>query len=339
MKNCLYEKFKSIHIKSYIKGFCMDKTEQAIFDEELREREIKRLTSPLTYKKGRFSTKAYDIEGNEVQRNVHQNSEFIMEPKPGILTDDEILKYAYKSKVAVHVRLKKGIGTIEDKKILYGKDIFDYWSLSLIFGGMFIAFLGMFVHHLFFLLFPVMIIGLAYYTVYVLYLKDYTSIEYKNKTQVSQEENKQKRIEKEEEIELTPITNSQTLKRYESQVNDLKQLYEVKEKVAIDMIEKRFSPTEMTYEKFMSTLRSCSNLFYEQVESTLNIINFSSDNSPKVEYEIKNRIDVLKLIIEKVDELTNELVLNMSSLDSDSDEIRYLVEDMEKLIKSVKDYK
>ena len=173
----------------------------------------------------------------------------------------------------------------------------------------------------------------------MLYLKDYTSIEYKNKTQVSQEENKPKLIEKEEEIELTPITNSQTLKRYESQVNNLKQLYEVKEKVAIDMIEKRFSPTEMTYEKFMSTLRSCSNLFYEQVESTLNIINFSSDNSPKVEYEIKNRIDILKLIIEKVDELTNELVLNMGSLDSDSDEIRYLVEDMEKLIKSVKDYK
>ena len=85
------------------------------------------------------------------------------------------------------------------------------------------------------------------------------------------------------------------------------------------MIEKRFSPTEMTYEKFMSTLRSCSNLFYEQVESTLNIINFSSDNSPKVEYEIKNRIDILKLIIEKVDELTNELVLNMGSLDSDSE--------------------
>ena len=71
----------------------MDKTEQAIFDEELREREIKRLTSPLTYKKGRFSTKAYDIEGNEVQRNVHQNSEFIMEPKQGILTDAEILLF------------------------------------------------------------------------------------------------------------------------------------------------------------------------------------------------------------------------------------------------------
>ena len=75
------------------------------------------------------------------------------------------------------------------------------------------------------------------------------------------------------------------------------------------------------------------------MQQSINIINFSTDNSPKVEYEIKNRIDVLKLIIEKVDELTNELVLNMSSLDSDSDEIRYLVEDMEKLIKSVKDYK
>lgn len=99
----------------------MDKTEQAIFDEELREREIKRLTSPLTYKKGRFSTKAYDIEGNEVQRNVHQNSEFIMEPKPGILTDDEILKYAYKSKVAVHVRLKNVLGLLKIKKFFMVK--------------------------------------------------------------------------------------------------------------------------------------------------------------------------------------------------------------------------
>ena len=100
-----------------------------------------------------------------------------------------------------------------------------------------------------------------------------------------------------------------------------------------------FTPTELTYGRFMSTLNSCSDLFYEQAESTLNIINLATNNTPKVEYEIKNRIDILKLIIEKVDELTNELVLNMSSLDTDSDEIKYLVEDMENLIKSVKDYK
>ena len=317
----------------------MDKTEQTIFDEELREKEIKRLTSPLTYKKGRFSTKAYDIEGNEVQRNVHQNSEFILEPKQGILTDDEILKYAYKSDVAAKVRLKKGIGTFEDKKLLYGHSIFDVLLFGLMVVFSIFMFGLMFSSLILQLLSVLLFLIVLSYPIYILFLKDYTSEESGIKLPNKTEELKPKAIEKEEEMELTPKANSTTLKRYENQVNDLKQLYEAKEKVAIDMIEKRFSPTEMTFDKFMSTLKSCSDLFYEQVESTLNIINFSTDNSPKVEYEIKNRIDVLKLIIEKVDELTNELVLNMSSLDSDSDEIRYLVEDMEKLIKSVKDYK
>ena len=315
----------------------MDKTEQTIFDEELREKEIKRLTSPLIYKKGKVFTRPFDIEGNEITKI--RDGEYILEPKQGILTDSDILKYAYKSNAAAEVRLKKGIGNFDDKKLLFGEDIFFYWFFTLMFGGMFLGMLGAFWHPIFFVILTGIIIFLIYYTVYVFYLKDYTSGEYKTKIPNKTEETKPKVIKKEEKIEFTPITNTQTLKRYEKQVNDLKQLYEVKEKLAKDMIEKRFSPTELTYDKFMSTLNSCSNLFYEQEESTLNIINFATDNTPKVEYEIKNRIDILKLIIEKVDELTNELVLNMSSLDSDSDEIKYLVEDMEKLIKSVKNYK
>ena len=317
----------------------MDKTEQSIFDEDLREREIKRLTTPVTIKKLRIGEKAYDIEGNEIPVTKKINGAYVLEPKQGILTDDEILKYAYKSNVAAEIRLKKGIGTFEDKKLLYGNYIFEV----LLFGFMFVFFIFMF--GLMFSNLIIQILGIMLflivlsYPIYILFLKDYTSQEFEIKLPIRNEEIKPKSIEKEEEIELTPITNTQTLKRYENQVNDLKQLYEVKEKVAIDMIEKRFSPTEMTYDKFMSTLRSCSDLFNEQAESVLDIINFATDNSPKVEYEIKNRIDILKLIIEKVDELTNELVLNMSSLDNDSDEIRYLVEDMEKLIKSVKDYK
>ncbi|MDO5815830.1 MAG: hypothetical protein Q4Q18_09335, partial [Methanobrevibacter sp.] len=189
-----------------------------------------------------------------------------------------------------------------------------------------------------YIIFAIIAIPLGYYTIYVFFLKDYTSLENKTKIPNQNEEAKPK-TDDEKELEVTPMINNQTLNRYEKQVDDLKQLYEVKEKLAMDMIGKRFSPTELTYDKFTSTLKSCSDLFYNQAESTLEIIDFATDNTPKVEYEVKNRIDILKLIIEKVDELTNELVLNMSSLDSDSDEIRYLVEDMEKLIKSVKDYK
>lgn len=317
----------------------MDKSQQSIFDEGLREKEIKRLTSPLIYKKGKILTKVYDIEGNEIQKNTYRNNEYIIEPKQGILTDDEILKYAWKSNVAAKIRLKKGIGTFEDKKVLYQHSIF-----LVVFNGLLIDFylvlFGLMLSNLLLQLFSIVLFLIVIgYPIYILFLKDYTSEEFKIKLPIKIKENKPKIINKKEEIESTQITNSQTLKRYENQVNDLKQLYSAKEKIAMDMIEKRFSPTELTYDRFLSTLNSCTDLFYEQAESTLNIINFATDNTPKVEYEIKNRVDILKLLIEKVDELTNELVLNMSSLDSDSDEIRDLVEDMEKLIEYVKDYK
>ena len=316
----------------------MDKPKQNQFDETLREREIRRLTSPLIYK-GKILTKVYDIEGNEIKRNTNRNNEFIMEPKQGILTDDEILKYAYNSDAAAKIRLKKGIGTFEDKKNLHRLSLFYvlwigllsfFLSLPLSFGT------SNFALEIVSLIILLVTIG---YPIYILFLKDYTSNENKIKTIIKNNKNKPEYGYMKDEIELTPMTNRQTLKRYEKQVNDLKQLYEVKEKIARDMIEKKFSPTELTYDRFISAINSCDNLFRDQAESTLNIINFATDNAPKVEYEIKNRIDILKLIIEKVDELTNELVLNMSSVDSNTEEIRYLVEDMEKLINSVKDYK
>ena len=321
------------------KGDNMDEIGQTQFDEELRQREIKRLTSPLVYKKERLSTKVYDIEGNEIPVTQKIDNEYVLEPKQGILSDDEILKYAYKSKVAAEVRLKRGINDINDKKLLYGDEILMYWLLTILVAGPLLIGWGLIFHYICLIIFIIILAILIYYTAYVLFLKDYTSQTYKTKPQIENEKIRTKAVDKKEEVELTPIINSQTLKRYEKQVNDLRQLYEVKEKIAIDMIGKRFSPTELTYDRFMSTLKSCTNLFYEEADSTLNIINFATDNTPKVEYEIKNRLDILKLIIEKADELTNELVLNMSSLDSDSDEIRYLVEDMEKLIESVKDYK
>ena len=313
----------------------MDKTEQTIFDEELREKEIKRLTSPFTYDE---RGDAYDIEGNLIYYyETDKGREYILEPKEGILTDEEIVKYAWNSEAAVKARLRIGMNRFEDKEKLYGDVIYSCWTLFIAPVSVILLGLGFFENYKFYIIFAILFIALSSYTIYAFYLKDYTSDEYKNKHPINEEIKSYS--EKKEEIEDSSTINNQTLKRYEKQVNDLKQLYEVKEKLAVDMIGKRFSPSEITYDKFISSLKSCSNLFYEQSESTLNIINLATDNTPKVEYEIKNRIDILKLIIEKVDELTNELVLNMSSLDSNSDEIRYLVEDMEKLIKSVKDYK
>ena len=88
----------------------------------------------------RIGEKAYDIEGNEIPVTKKINGTYVLEPKQGILTDDEILKYAYKSNVAAEIRLKKGIGTFEDKKLLYGNSIFEV----LLFGFMFVFFIFMF---------------------------------------------------------------------------------------------------------------------------------------------------------------------------------------------------
>lgn len=102
----------------------MDKTEQAIFDEKLREKEINRLTSPLKYNyQGPFLRNVTDIEGNVIKpirkTGNYFDKSYIMEPKKGILTDDEILKYAGDSKTAAEIRLKKGMNNFSDKKLLF----------------------------------------------------------------------------------------------------------------------------------------------------------------------------------------------------------------------------
>ena len=88
-------------------------------DDKLREREIKRLTSPLHYPKGFYGGSATDVEGNPVQPTVNlwSGNKYILEPKIGILTDDEILKYAEKSEVASKIRLKRG--PIKQTNILF----------------------------------------------------------------------------------------------------------------------------------------------------------------------------------------------------------------------------
>ena len=72
--------------------------------ENSKAQEIKRLTTPLTFK----NSHAYDNDGNMVNCVETINDvRYILEPKEGILSDDEILKYAPKSKAASKVRLER----------------------------------------------------------------------------------------------------------------------------------------------------------------------------------------------------------------------------------------
>ena len=131
-------------------------------------------------------------------------------------------------------------------------------------------------------------------------------------------------------------TGSSALKAYGQKINELKNEYDYKEKNVKGLIEKRFSPPQITYDKFMNSVKKCNELFNSQYESASNIIKLAAQDTPKIDMELESKISSLESIIKYIDDLTNELLLNMNS-DSNND-IKNLYEDMEDLIDSVKDY-
>ncbi|MCL2156398.1 MAG: protease Lon-related BREX system protein BrxL [Methanobrevibacter sp.] len=160
-----------------------------------------------------------------------------------------------------------------------------------------------------------------------------------DKTSTEVIENSEHNLES-EPISSTFSKNLESLKIYESQIHELKNLYENKEKIARDLIEKCFSPPQMSYDRFIDELDSYNILFYNQAESALKIIEANVGYTPKVDDELKKRLNTLKSFVEKIDELNIELAIKLSnsSEESYSGEIEDLLEDMQKLVDSVKEY-
>ena len=155
--------------------------------QEIKEKEIKRLTTPLNYPKGIFSYNKIpkDCEGQPARKRLW-DKRYVLEPKPGILSDDEILIYASESKQASKIRLKRGIGNILDKKNVYE----NYTAIPIFLGcglcvSLFIGYmgfqesfsLGLLVISLGVLL---IVIGALGY-IYIFYIKDYMDPLYKQK--------------------------------------------------------------------------------------------------------------------------------------------------------------
>lgn len=250
--------------------------------EELREKEIKRLTDSL---------------GSE-------------EPVKGILTDDEILKYAGNSVSASEIRLKRGIGNKKDKGLV------NDTALTLLGAGGFLALVNLavfgfisdyFIGKVLFFLTIAIIIG--YYS-YIMYIKDYTDPQYKI---IESNENK---------------TSSELIEEPKTSTNDdLLLLFESKEKIAREMIERRFPAPQMTNTKFNSVLDNCKDV----VESQIEILDALTPTE-KTKYEIASRKKLIKQLISKVDDLTNELIL------SEENNIEDVIDEMDNLISSVKVY-
>lgn len=123
---------------------------------------------------------------------------------------------------------------------------------------------------------------------------------------------------------------------YKDKINALSKEYSQKEAHTRDLIEKRFAPPQLTYTRFIGVVDKSTKMFNEQADSALTMIDLASEYSSKVENEIKSKINIMETIIDKMDDLTNELVLTMEK--SDDNEVKSLFEDMSNLISSVNDY-
>lgn len=296
--------------------------------EDSKAYEIKRLTTPLKFK----DSKAYDIDDNIIHCvETLYDVRYIIEPKEGVLTDDEILKYAPKSKKASEIKLKRGNGNLSDALLIHES---VPWILGLYYMILACISIPLFYGENRY----VMLIILILFIIPLIYmyrafnLNNYIAKTTKT-TKKQMDSNKKENVE-EPSYEFKSV---ESLKSFEKEINNLKILFEVKEEGARDLIEKRFTPPQITYDKFISMIDKSHELFYNQSEKAMDIVNLAAEDTPRVRGEIQSKIQSMEMIITQIEELINELVININNEDDDSD-VKNLLDDMENLIDSVKDY-
>ncbi len=298
-------------------------------NETPKSNEIKRLTTPLTIK----DFKAYDSEGNLLKcSETLSDVRFIVEPKQNILNDNEILQYAPQSKSASQIRLKRGFGNIQDILLVHE-------SLPWILGLFYVVLICIAVP----VTFSKNIVGMYLILVLVILPLLYLYYIFNHKKYAKDTVKKQVKESKKVDTSVsTPVAEKSSgldsFKKYEKEISNLKVVFNVKEKVVRELIEKRFEPPQITYDKFMSSIDNCHKLFYAQSDAASNIIDLAVEDTPRVQDEIEGKIDAMKKIIDQIEDLTNELVINISSSGESTDEVKNLLDDMENLIESVKDY-
>lgn len=297
--------------------------------ETPKSSEIKRLTAPLTFKQ----SKAYDSSGNLVKcSETLSDVRLIIEPREGILSDDEVLQYAPLSKAASKVRLKRGFGDSQDILLINE-------SLPWIVGLFYVVLICISVPFVFARNVAAMVVLLILFIVPLTYLYRIFRVDRYTKTvEAKPKPVSDKTEEKSSEAEINYNDKVDSLEVHEKEINNLKIIFDVKNRTVRDLIKKRFEPPQLTYDRFISIIDKSEELFNAQAESALSIIDLAVEDTPRIQDEIADKIDVMKRIISQIEDLTNELVINIGSADESSDEVKNLLEDMENLTGSVKDY-
>ena len=285
-----------------------------------KEQEILRLTTPLKF----VDSALYDTEGNQVKLTESLTKlECNLEPAKGILDDEEILKYSPDSQKASIIRINNNIANMNDFKKAYypviGKIILYYimWIMLIVP----IIFLN---NNIIILIFIALLLLPAYKIRKIIKVRRAIKLD-KIKTYMNSKNNEYSNI------------NPKFI-AYERQILKLKQEFSYKKNKATELIEKRFAPPQITYDKFISTVENVDKVFVSESETALDMLRYSNEYSEDMDEQIKVRIKTLKLLSKQIDELTNELLITMSK-DTNSDEtIKNLIDQMDKLIDSVKKY-
>ena len=298
-------------------------------NENSKTIEINRLKAPLKYR----DSKVFDSKGNQLDCvETFSDLKYIVEPDTSILSEDEILEYAPDSREAAKIRLSRGVGDNSDVLLIndYVPSVLGFYYTATVCLAV-PAFYSGNRFWMFFIL--ILFILPLIYLYYIFNLKQYVTTAYK-KPVTHSKINKTRNVE-----EMASEGGLKSLEKYVDEVEGLKSVFDKKEVRVRELIAKRFEPPQMTYDRFMTTIDKSHDLFYHEADGALNIARYAVEDTPRVESELEIKIDTLKSIIDQIEDLTNELVINISSEDKSGEDVKTLIDDMENLIDSVKEYK
>ena len=95
----------------------------------------------------------------------------------------------------------------------------------------------------------------------------------------------------------------------------------------------------MSYYRFKGEVDNCRVNFFREVDSAESMIELSDEYSEKIAKELKNKIKILQQIVGKLNDLQSELIISISNGDDEGhEEIKNLIDEMNELIDSVKNY-
>ncbi|MDO5809748.1 MAG: zinc ribbon domain-containing protein [Methanobrevibacter sp.] len=142
-----------------------------------------------------------------------------------------------------------------------------------------------------------------------------------------------KRVSQDFEEETIPKPS-----QYEAEIEKIANEYNVKQGRARELLEKLFDPSHMSYEKFTAAINRSNGLFDNQLAVARKMTELDDGNNEVVRRELEIKIRTLNSFIDKMEDLINELVIQLSSSKDDDEDINNLFSELDNLIDSVKDY-